>query len=240
MAFSRSLLFYFLYLITGMIAGMVSLFLWPLPFTVRYRVVMKWNILVIWLAKVLCGIDFCIIGQENIPAPPYVVLSKHQSTWETLMLQNHFQPISTILKKELLQIPFFGWGLALLKPIAIDRNNPRDAMRYIQKEGQKRLNEGISVLVFPEGTRTPVGKVGNYARGGAGIACAAGVPVIPVAHNAGECWPVPGFIKHPGKITLVIGKPISTTGQTSREVTEQAKTWIEEQIRQMPPARRSK
>lgn len=237
MLFLRSLLFYVLYLSTGILAGMVSLLLWPLPYRLRYRIVMQWNRLAIWLAKVVCGMRYRIVGQDNIPEGAYVVLSKHQSTWETLMLQNHFQPVSTILKKELLRIPFFGWGLALLKPIAIDRNNPREAMRHIQKEGLSRLNEGISVLVFPEGTRTPPGQVGSYARGGAGIACAAGVPVVPVAHNAGECWPVPGFIKYPGEVSLVIGSPISTDGKNSREVTEEVKDWIESQIRQMPPAR---
>ncbi|TNF33358.1 MAG: 1-acyl-sn-glycerol-3-phosphate acyltransferase [Gammaproteobacteria bacterium] len=230
----RALLFYVPYIITGMMAGSLSIILWPTPFLFRYKVIMAWNDFAIWWLRITCNIRYNIIGTENIPPAPYVVLSKHQSTWETLFLQTHFQPISTILKKELLRIPFFGWGLALLKPIAIDRSNPREAIKHIHKEGVARIEEGLSVLVFPEGTRTPYGGVGNYARGGAGIACSAGVPIVAVAHNAGACWPVPGFVKHAGTITVVISSPFDTTGRNSKELTEEVKTWIESEISRMP------
>jgi 1-acyl-sn-glycerol-3-phosphate acyltransferase len=133
-------------------------------------------------------------------------------------------------------MPFFGWGLALLKPIAIDRKNPREAIKKIHREGIARIEEGLSVLVFPEGTRTPYGEVGNYARGGAGIACSAGVPIIAVAHNAGSCWSVPGFVKKPGTIHVVISKPFATEGRNSKELTEEVKQWIESEIAKMPAA----
>lgn len=233
----RAFIFYLLYGSTGALTGLLSVFMWPLPFRLRYTVIIQWNNLAIWLAKVILGIRYNIIGGENIPPAPYVVLAKHQSTWETLFLQTYFRPISTILKQELLRIPFFGWGLALLKPIAIDRSNPREAIKKIHKEGQERIKDGLSVLVFPEGTRTPFGEVGNYARGGAGIACSAGVPIIAVAHNAGACWPVPGFVKYPGTITVVISKPFATEGRNSKDLTEEVKDWIESEIAKMPPAR---
>ena len=239
MQYLRSIIFYILYGGTGMIAGTVSLFLWPFPFRVRYDIVMQWNTFALWAAKNIAGINYEIHGSENIPTDTnYVVLCKHQSTWETVFTQVYFKPLSTILKKSLLRIPFFGWGLALLKPIAIDRSNPREALKIVHKQGQERIKEGINVLVFPEGTRVAAGSVGNYARSGAGIACSAGVPILPVAHNAGELWPVPKLLKHPGTITVVIGKPIETDGKNSKELTQQVKEWIETEIQNMPPARK--
>ena len=238
MQYFRSLLFLFLYAVTGVIAGLVSILLFPLPFLMRYNIVMHWNALIIWLAKVIVGMNYRIIGDENIPKnTPYVMLCKHQSVWETLFSQVHFRPISTILKKELLFIPFFGWGLALLRPIAIDRGNPRQAIKQVHRTGLKRIEDGISVLVFPEGTRTPVGQAGNYARGGTSIACAAGVSILPVAHNAGELWPSKTLLKNRGTITVVIGQPIPTEGRHSKELTEEIKQWIENEIKNMPPAR---
>jgi len=233
----RSIIFYIFYGGTGMIAGTSSIFLWAFPFHIRYNLVMKWNTVALWFAKHIAGIDYTITGLENIPKDtPYVILCKHQSTWETVFTQIYFKPTSTILKKSLLHIPFFGWGLSLLRPIAIDRSKPREAMRIVHKEGVGRLKEGINVLVFPEGTRTKAGLVGNYARGGAGIAAAAGVPILPVAHNAGYFWPVPKILKKPGMIHVVIGKPILTEGRHSKDLTEEAKNWIEGEIAKMPTA----
>lgn len=233
----RSIAFYVVYAISGIVAGMVSVFLWPTPFLFRYNIVMLWNHFALWAAKHIAGIDYKIMGLENIPKDtPYVVLCKHQSTWETIFTQIYFKPLSTILKRELLRIPFFGWGLALLKPIAIDRSRPRDALRLVHKEGVSRLKEGINVLVFPEGTRTPAGKVGNYARSGAEIARVAGMPLVPVAHNAGYFWPVPRLLKNPGCVMVVIGRPIATDGRESKELMDEAKGWIEKQIQQMPTA----
>lgn len=233
----RSIVFYFLYAISGMIAGLVSLFLGPFPFMVRYNIVMLWNHFALWAAKYVAGVNYQIIGLDNIPRnTAYVVLCKHQSTWETIFTQIYFKPLSTVLKKSLLRIPFFGWGLALLRPIAIDRSKPRDAIKLVHREGVSRLKENINVLIFPEGTRTKAGSIGNYARSGAEIACAAGVPVLPVAHNAGYFWPVPGILKHPGRVTVIIGKPISSVGRNSKELTEEVKAWIEKELATMDTA----
>jgi 1-acyl-sn-glycerol-3-phosphate acyltransferase len=158
------------------------------------------------------------------------VLSKHNSQWETFYLQLLFQPLATIMKRELLNIPAFGWGLRLLNPIAIDRGNPRDAMRQMLDQGSDRLGEGLSVLVFPEGTRTPEGIEPRYARGGAALAIRAGVPMVPVAHNAGMFWPPHRLWKYPGTIQVSIGPAINAGGSSAKELTEQAREWIEGEV----------
>ena len=183
-------------------------------------------IIIKWL-NVSCGITLQIDGLNNIPDTPCVVLSKHQSGWETFYLQRLLRPVSTILKKELFWIPFFGWGLYFMHPIAINRGNPREAMKQILAQGKQRLAQGNNVLIYPEGTRTPIGQTGNYGRSGAALAIAAGAPILPVAQNAGYCWPAHTFIKRPGRIHVVIGEPINTTGADSRQLTEQVKGWIE-------------
>jgi 1-acyl-sn-glycerol-3-phosphate acyltransferase len=146
--------------------------------------------------------------------------------------------VSTILKKELLRIPFFGWGLASLRPIAIDRSSPIQALKDVKNKGIERIKEGNNLLIFPEGTRTPLGQVGNYARSGADIAVTAGVPVVAVAHNAAECWPHKHFLKYPGTISVVISEPIETAGRDRKELTEEVKSWIEGEIAKMPVARK--
>jgi 1-acyl-sn-glycerol-3-phosphate acyltransferase len=233
----RSILFYLCYGGTAAIAGLASLLLWMAPFHFRYNAIINWNHAMLWCARTITGISYTVTGLENIPTDqPYVVLCKHQSTWETVFTQVYFKPTSTILKRSLLFIPFFGWGLALLRPIAINREKPREALRHIHREGVSRLKEGINVLVFPEGTRMKAGGIGNYARGGAGIACSAGVPVLPVAHNAGFFWPAPGVLKRPGTINVVIGKPIPTEGRNSKDITLEVRDWIEGEIEKMPTA----
>ena len=187
----------------------------------------------------MCGIKYEVIGEQNLPKRPYVVLSKHQSQWETFFLQHYLFPICFVLKKELFNVPFFGWTLRLTKPIAIDRGNPKQALKQTQTLGQERIAEKISVLVFPEGTRTDPGQPSKFARGGANIAVATGVPVVPIALNSGHCWPSDRFLKYPGKITIKIGKPISTEGKSSRDVTEEAKQWIETEVDKMVPGPQS-
>jgi len=229
----RSLLYYLVNIPYGMICGLLGVLLLVAPYSFRYKVVTSWNRVSVSWMRAVCGVQYEIIGAENVPEGPYVVLAKHQSDWETLFLQYYFAPVSTILKRELLRIPFFGWGLASLKPIAIDRSNPREAIKQLKRLGIQRIEEGNNVLVFPEGTRMAFGEAGNYARGGADIACSAGVPVIPVAHNAGNCCPPRSYMKYSGKITVSIGKPIDSKGKTSRELTAEVKDWIENEIANM-------
>lgn len=165
---------------------------------------------------------------ENIPTNRSgVVLSKHQSTWETFFLQGLFYQSAIILKRELLWVPFFGWGLAIIDPIAINRSNTNNAMSQIITKGRKCLEAGRWILVFPEGTRIPYGQVGKYRVGGARLATATGYPVIPVAHNAGRFWPKRSFLKTPGTIHVVIGPLIETIDRSAEEVLAEAKNWIE-------------
>lgn len=230
----RSLIFYLVLLSGAIFFGVLGVFLIPLPYRFRSQFFLTFNRLVLLALRVFCGIKHEITGQENIPKDqPVVVLAKHQSTWETMFLQLHFHPISTILKRELLRIPCFGWGLALLRPIPIDRSNPRQALKKVKELGLKRLASGNSVLVFPEGTRTAVGEVGSYARSGADIALNAKVSILPVAHNAGVYWPMDTLVKRPGTIRVSIGKAINTEGKNSKQLTEEAKSWIETEIAAM-------
>tara|TARA_R110001592_G_scaffold363402_1_gene688324 strand:- start:32593 stop:33315 length:723 start_codon:yes stop_codon:yes gene_type:complete len=227
-AFTRSVLFYLVYAVVMIIFGTISCTIGILmPHRMRQNVITWANAIIIKWLNISCGITLRVDGLENLPDAPCVILSKHQSGWETFYLQRLFRPVSTILKKELFWIPFFGWGLYFTHPIAIDRSNPREAMKQILSQGKQRLAQGNNVLIYPEGTRTPVGEIGQYGRSGAALAIAAGVPVIPVSQNSGYCWPAHTFIKWPGKIHVSIGKPIDTSDTDSRQLTEQVKDWIE-------------
>lgn len=239
MLYFRSLLFSIGYNLTSALAGLIAVIIWPImPYSWRWRIVTCWNrFVMVWL-RICCNIRFNIVGHKHADKFPCVVMAKHQSTWETMFLQYYFGPVSTILKKELFRIPFFGWGLASLRPIAIDRSNPIQALKDIKNKGIQRIKEGNNLLIFPEGTRVPLGTVGNYARSGADIAVSAGVPIIAVAHNAAECWPHKHFIKYPGTITVVISDPIETTNKDRKQLTEEVKHWIEGEIAKMQPARK--
>ena len=234
----RSFIFSLGHAISGALFGLIAVIIWPFfPYAWRWRIVTLWNRFVMLWLYICCGIRFKIIGKRHTDQYPCVVLAKHQSTWETMFLQYYFGPVSTILKKELLRIPFFGWGLASLRPIGIDRSNPIQALKDVKSKGVQRIKEGNNLLVFPEGTRTALGSLGNYARSGADIAISAEVPVVAVAHNAAECWPHKHFLKYPGIITVVLSEPISTKGRDRKELTDYVKNWIENEISNLPPAR---
>lgn len=228
---SRTAVFYFGYtLLTIWFSVTGSIFCRWLPFQARYTYLTYWNHAVMYWLKLVCGVKVQVHGREHLPSGPFVMLSKHQSPWETVVLQILHPPVITVLKKELLSVPFFGWGMAMLEPIGIDRSNPKQALRAVMDQGQAHLARGRVVMMFPEGTRTPVGQVGTYARSGASLACKAGVPIVPIAHNAGRYWPSKKFIKYPGVIQLVIGAPIDTTDRDGKELTEQVKNWIEDEV----------
>ena len=227
MALLRSLLFLLLQVVLTVPFGLLALFLLPLPRLPRYRFITLWGRMVIFLARRVLGIRHRVVGLEHLPKGPAVLLSKHQSAWETIAFQQIFPPLSFVLKKNLLHIPFFGWGLALFSPIAIDRGAGREALRQVEAQGRERLKQGFWVLVFPEGTRVAPGEKGNYQVGGPWMAVKSGVPVVPVAHNAGRCWPKNAFVKHPGVITVVIGPAIPTAGRKASEVLAETEAWIE-------------
>jgi 1-acyl-sn-glycerol-3-phosphate acyltransferase len=201
----------------------------PLPRMTRYRLISGWSRLVIRLARWILGIEWRVEGRENLPTRPAVILSKHQSAWETMAFQLIFPPQVLVLKRELLWIPFFGWGLALMSPIAINRSRGMRALRTIARRGRERLAQGFWVVVFPEGTRVPPGAQREYHPGGAWLASASGAPVVPVAHNAGLLWPRNAFLKRSGTVTVRIGPPIEAADRDPKTINDLAKTWIEEQ-----------
>jgi 1-acyl-sn-glycerol-3-phosphate acyltransferase len=198
-----------------------------LPFARRYAFIIRWAWFQLWLAKHLLGITYQVEGRENIPTGAAVVLSKHQSAWETLAFQEIFPPSVWILKRELLWVPLFGWALALLRPIAINRSAGQRALDQIVTQGRERLDKGIWVVVFPEGTRVAPRQRVRYKIGGAALASATGYPVVPVAHNAGSFWPRRGFVKRPGVVRIVIGPAIPTQGKTALQVIADVEQWIE-------------
>jgi len=203
----------------------------PFSLKIRYYVVAKaWSRVMLGWLRLTCGLKYRVIGWENVPETPVVVLSKHQSAWETLAFQSIFPPLAWVLKRELLRIPIFGWALAVVGPIAIDRGSGREALRQIVAQGKARLGKGIWVVVFPEGTRVNPGEKGKYNIGGAWLATHTGVPVLPIAHNAGEFWGRNAFLKYPGVITLSIGKPIDVTGMKADELNDRAERWIEAEM----------
>ena len=224
----KSLLFFVLYNLMGMVHSLLCLLVAPFQnFRQRYHFVNLWTRGAMWLLRHLNGVRIEVEGLENIPADrAVVVMSNHQSQWETFYLQLLISPQATILKRELLWVPFFGWGLALLKPIAIDRSKPGSAMKTVLRIGKQRLNQGISVVIYPEGTRQAPGTLGNFNSGGAMLAHHAGADVLPVVHNSGDCWPARSIKRYPGTIRLIIGEPIVSDGKSVKELSAEARHWI--------------
>lgn len=239
--FLRSLLFYLGMTISTVIWAPLTLLTFPLPPHHRYRFARQWSCFNLWWLEKTCGIDYRIRGLEHIPASPAVLIAKHQSTWETLALQKIFPPQVWVLKRELLWLPLFGWALALLKPIAIDRKAINAAVKQVLRQGKERLRDGFWVVIFPEGTRVAPGIRGRYGIGGAMLAAHTGYPLVPVAHNAGEFWPRRGFLKYPGTVEVVIGPAIDSKGKTAKELNVLTETWIEDTMEQISnPLRRDK
>lgn len=210
------------------------LIFWAPPMT-RHRLITTWVPIMMWVIRHVLGIRYRVIGRENLPSTPAVVLCKHQSAWETIALQQILPPLCYVLKRELLRVPFFGWGLASIPGIAIDRSAGKDAMSQVVEQGRARLKEGLWVVVFPEGTRVAPGTSRRYKPGGAILAKRAGVPVVPVAHNAGEFWKRNAFIKRPGEIVVSIGPQIPVKGEKAETVNARAEAWIEAEMRRLFP-----
>jgi 1-acyl-sn-glycerol-3-phosphate acyltransferase len=230
MAFLRSLLFSIGMIVSALFFAPLAVLIFATPLRFRYWFISMYPALNVWWLKVTCGVRYQIEGRENIPATPTIVLSKHQSTWETFALTMIFRPQVWVLKRELLRVPFFGWGLSVLEPIAIDRAAGTNAIDQVIEQGANRLSRGCWVVVFPEGTRTAAGTRRRYKLGGAHLACATGAPVVPVAHNAGDVWPRRQFTKQPGLVRLVIGPPIPTQGRSAGAVMREAEEWIEAKV----------
>ena len=203
---------------------------YPLNPITRSRIIGYWAHFIVWWLKLTCGLSHTVEGSENIPDQPCIILSKHQSAWETIAFQTIFPPQAWVLKRELLWIPFFGWGLAMTQPIAIDRREGIKALDSVIKQGLDRLQQGRFVVVFPEGTRMAPGEQGRYNPGGAMLAVKAQTAVLPVAHNAGKFWPRHGFLKNPGVIKVVIGPLISVIEKRPKQINAESKQWIENAV----------
>lgn len=223
----RSVLFNAGMTISTLIFAPLSVLTFPLPYRWRYGFITQWSRFNLWWLGVTCRVFYVVEGREHLPAGPVIVLAKHQSAFETLAFQRIFPPQVWVLKRELLWVPFFGWGLAMLEPIAIDRKAGRKALQQLLSDGTQRLSRGRWVVIFPEGTRMAPGARGRYAPGGAILAERSGYPVLPVAHNAGEFWPRRGFVKRPGTVRIVIGPLIESRGRDAQEINALAEQWIE-------------
>jgi 1-acyl-sn-glycerol-3-phosphate acyltransferase len=230
MLFLRSLLFFIGQAVTAPVFTLIALLAMPLNPILRNDLISGWARSMLWWLKVTCNIRHEITGLENITDTPTIVLSKHQSAWETLAFQAIFPTQVYVLKRELLWIPIFGWGLAMSSPIAIDRSAGREALKKLVANGQARLNRGFWVVIFPEGTRIAPGERSKYHIGGAWLATHTKTQVLPVAHNAGEYWAKNTFIKKPGVIKMHISKPIQTAGLKADALNHQVEGWIEAEM----------
>jgi 1-acyl-sn-glycerol-3-phosphate acyltransferase len=230
----RSLLFVLFQAIVTPLYAVAMIATFWLPRVPRYLIARHWCKVVAYGALVICGIRWRVIGAENIPADagahPHVLMSKHSSTWETLALNLYFPPLAFVAKKELLSIPFFGWGFALASPITIDRSAGTDAMQQMAAQGRERFADGFWIVVYPEGTRIRAGTRAKYKTGGARLASLLDVPLLPVAHNAGYLWPKGLLGKRPGTITLSIGPSIMPAGRDPQTLTAEIEQWIETEV----------
>ena len=217
-----------------MFFGLVGIVILPLPRPWRYFIITRWSVFTLFWLRVTCGLRWRVSGWEHVPSSPCVILCKHQSAWETIALQLIFPRQSQVLKREILRLPFFGWGMASLNPIAIDRKAGAKALRHMLSEGKQRILDGWCVLIFPEGTRIPPGQHGRYSSGGAALAVQAGCPVVPVAHNAGVFWPRNSLRKEPGTIEVVVGPAIATTGRKAADINAEVERWIEAHCAELP------
>lgn len=238
MIWVRSLLFTaFLFLSVPVYATAVLL-LAPFGHRVYYRQAVGWARANLWCLDKLCGLRFEVEGEENIPREPCVLYWKHESVWETMAGAVLFPPQTWVVKRELMWLPFFGWGLALLKPIAINRKAGRSAVKQVMSQGRERLADGLFVVIYPEGTRVMPGHEHRFGISGAALAKSAGRPILPVAHNAGDFWSRRSLLKRPGVIKVVIGEPIDTAELSHDEITARGRAWIAAAIERISPQRR--
>jgi 1-acyl-sn-glycerol-3-phosphate acyltransferase len=236
MIYLRSVVLFLCMLVFTPVWATICIVSFPLlPASKRYELARVWNITITFLAKVICGIQYEIRGMENIQTmldKPVILLSKHQSAWETIALLALMpKQLCFVFKRELLWIPFFGWALGLLRMIHINRSKTAAASQSIASQGKKYLSQGLWIIIFPEGTRTPVGTHQAYHKGGARLASATNAWVIPIAHNAGHFWPKNSFLKYPGKIIVSIGPAISSDDKSAGQLHQNAEQWIEAEMR---------
>jgi 1-acyl-sn-glycerol-3-phosphate acyltransferase len=217
----------FLFVWTGAYAIMFALLAWMVPYKSRFSLAVGWGTVLVWVLKITCRLDYRVVGRENIPAGNHVLLVKHSSSWETFAQTVLFPPQVWVLKRELTWLPFIGWGVKLLRAIAVDRGAGHVAVKSVLTQGKARLAEGRWIVIFPEGTRMAPGQTRKYGISGALLAIENERMIVPVAHDAGYFWPRRGLMKKPGTITVHIGEPIDARGREPRELNAEVQTWIE-------------
>jgi 1-acyl-sn-glycerol-3-phosphate acyltransferase len=232
----RSTLYFGAMILSILLFGLVIVSIGMLlPLTARDRIAAAWGSTNLWLMRILCGLKYRIHGKENLPEDAAIVMCKHQSTWETISLKSILPPAqSWILKQELMRIPVFGWALAAIPNIPIDRKAGRQAVKQIVERGTALLRQGRIVVIFPEGTRTAPGEKRKYGIGGSLLAEKSGYPVIPIAHNAGVFWRRRGLKKYPGTIDVVVGPAFDPAGMKASEITRKIEAWIETEVDKLP------
>lgn len=227
----RSIVFYIGYVPVTILLSTLFITLFPLlPDKQRHGFCALWCRVILQWLRISCGVRYQLKGTENLTDEAMVILANHQSSWETILFYQLLYPIAPILKKELMNIPFWGWALRLMKPIAIDRSKPRQAGKSLLDQGVKRLKQGYSIIIFPEGTRSSPGSIKPFSRGGAKLAIAAGRPVLPVALDAGKCWPANRFRKYPGLITVEFGELIYPDGHDADSLTAEVEDWVRKTV----------
>ena len=236
MIYLRSTAFFLLGIVNTFLFGMFVLPLSFIYFPAGYESARLWGVATLWLSTHVLGIKYNVHGAENIPAHPCVAMAKHQSAWETVFILTRIPRAVWIIKRELQWLPIIGWVLYALKSIAIDRKSGKRAVEQIEEQGRDRIAQGLWVSIFPEGTRIAPGKRGRYGIGGAWLAARTGTPILPIAHNAGECWRRYAFLKYPGRVTVSIGPLIHTAGREPAAVIADVENWIETEMGKLPPA----
>jgi len=231
----RNLLFMVALAIFTPLYALVGMASFPFGPKIRHKLIRGWPRIMAWVIKHVLGIPYRLIGSENIPAGPAIIISKHMSAWETIMLQDIFPSMVFVMKRELHKVPFFGWGISQMPMIAIDRAAGKDALAQVEEQGRDRLAHGFWVTIFPEGTRVAPGSKKRYKAWASWLAAQTGTPVVPVAHNAGEFWPRNAFFKTPGEVVVSIGPVIDTTGLNAEQINAKAEAWVEAEMRRLFP-----
>lgn len=221
----RNILFYTGIAPVTIFLTLLGSLLFFMPYKVRYRIITAWSYFFIFWARVTCGLRYKVTGRKNLPKQNAIIFSNHQSMWETIFMQVLLPYQAWVLKKELLSIPVFGWGLALIEPIAINRKS-MNSVKELIRQGKKCLQKGRWVVIFPEGTRVAPGKDHRFSRSGAALAEATHYPIVPIAHNAGLFWPRGFLIKKSGTIQVKIGPIIHSKGKSAAEINKEAELWI--------------
>lgn len=222
----RSTLFWIGFFPVTLLAALLVSSLFFTPLTVRISIIKLWIDYSLSSLRILCGLKYQIEGLENIPEHGFIVMSKHSSTWEAIVMQKFFDPMIWVVKRELIWIPLFGWALRAMNAIALDRGTGRKAINQLILESKQRMDQGRILMLFPEGTRVPPMQQKPFKMGGAIVSEKTGYAVLPIAHNAGEFWPRHSWIKWPGTIRIVIGKPIEPGSRNADEIISEVREWI--------------